>query len=369
MAKKFVRGITDIKEINKQDFDTNNVNDLLSDGEHNYIHRKKKDNSEEYHNLTNNLKTITSDDTDLISVTNYNNSTNTATLHPKHDAQKEQTLESERNTITIEHGTNATTETTKVDTNPEIVLEHANLKTGDGLSVFHEGETSSITISPTKKSPSTNLNNQLSSLIYGSQLKGRPTEGDYVTTGYITIQISDNQRIQFSVKPSTNSPSLVIMFYRFVNADNTATEWRQMAIDSNELTSLLSQKQNTLVSSTSIGVLSNNTLKQVYYYKKTYTDTNGSLTTHAKSIAQNTNINANEHEYNFIVKINKNVASVDFTLNESDTKDFNTIITKYGENNTVCISGCVFTLDGSTLTVSTANNTEQNHVITFSDII
>ena len=42
MGKKIVRGITDIKTITKQGFDTNNVNDLLSDGEHNYIHRKKK---------------------------------------------------------------------------------------------------------------------------------------------------------------------------------------------------------------------------------------------------------------------------------------------------------------------------------------
>ena len=35
MAKKIVRGITDVKTINNQDFDTNNVNDLLSDGQYN----------------------------------------------------------------------------------------------------------------------------------------------------------------------------------------------------------------------------------------------------------------------------------------------------------------------------------------------
>ncbi len=127
MAKKFVRGITDVKTINNQDFDTNNVNDLLSDGEHNYIHRKKKDNSEEYHNLTNNIKTITSDNTDLLSVTNYNNTTNTAKLSPKHDKQKEQVLDSERQTITIKHAENGTSDETKVDTNPNKVLEHDNL--------------------------------------------------------------------------------------------------------------------------------------------------------------------------------------------------------------------------------------------------
>ena len=126
MAKKIVRGITDVKTINNQDFDTNNVNDLLSDGQYNYIHRKKGEN-EEYHNLTDNIKTISSDNTELLSVTNNNKTTNTATLHPKHDAQKEQVLESTRNTISIHHGTNGTAEKTTVDTNPQKVLEHENL--------------------------------------------------------------------------------------------------------------------------------------------------------------------------------------------------------------------------------------------------
>ena len=126
MAKKIVRGITDVKTINNQDYDTNNVNDLLSDGQYNYIHRKKGEN-EEYHNLTDNIKTVSSDNTELLSVTNNNKTTNTATLHPKHDAQKEQVLESTRNTITINHGTNGTAEKTTVDTNPQKVLEHENL--------------------------------------------------------------------------------------------------------------------------------------------------------------------------------------------------------------------------------------------------
>ena len=126
MAKKIVRGITDVKTINNQDFDTNNVNDLLSDGQYNYIHRKKG-KTEEYHNLTDNIKTLSSDNTELLSVTNNNKTTNTATLHPKHDAQKEQVLESTRNTVTIHHGTNGTAEKTTVDTNPQKVLEHENL--------------------------------------------------------------------------------------------------------------------------------------------------------------------------------------------------------------------------------------------------
>ena len=126
MAKKIVRGITDVKTITNQDYDTNNVNDLLSDGQYNYIHRKKG-KTEEYHNLTDNIKTISSDNTELLSVTNYNKTTNTALLSPKHDKQKEQVLESTRDTIAINHGTNGTAEKTTVDTNPLKVLEHENL--------------------------------------------------------------------------------------------------------------------------------------------------------------------------------------------------------------------------------------------------
>lgn len=143
MAKKIVRGITDVKTINNQDFDTNNVNDLLSDGQYNYIHRKKG-KGEEYHNLTDNIKTISSDNTELLAVTNNNKTTNTATLHPKHDAQKEQVLESTRNTVNIQHGTNGTAEKTTVDTNPQKVLEHENLLTINGISKVSEGNSTTI---------------------------------------------------------------------------------------------------------------------------------------------------------------------------------------------------------------------------------
>lgn len=136
MAKKIVRGITDVKTINNQDFDTNNVNDLLSDGQYNYIHRKKGE-KEEYHNLTDNIKTVLSDNTELLSVTNNNKTTNSATLSPKHDAQKEQLLESTRNTVTINHGTNGTDEKTTVDVNFDKV--QAKLTAGDGITI--QGQT------------------------------------------------------------------------------------------------------------------------------------------------------------------------------------------------------------------------------------
>ena len=150
MAKKIVRGITDVKNINNKDFDTNSVNDLLSDGQYNYIHRKKGKN-EEYHNLTDNIKTLSSDNTELLTVTNYNKTTNTALLSPKHDKQKEQVLESTRDTITINHGTNGTDEKTTVDTNPQKVLEHENLiSNSQYVTIEHEEDSNTSEINTDK---------------------------------------------------------------------------------------------------------------------------------------------------------------------------------------------------------------------------
>ena len=283
MAKKIVRGITDVKTITNQDFDTNNVNDLLSDGQYNYIHRKKGKN-EEYHNLTDNIKTISSDNTELLSVTNNNKTTNTATLHPKHDAQKEQVIESTRDTITINHGTNGTAEKTTVDTNPQKVLEHENLIAGSYLTKTSSGNTS-------------------------------------------TLKVSDD-------------------FVGIVN-----------------------EKQNTLSSSGSIGVLSNNTLRQLYMSKREYIVNNSLLKTHVKLVSLNTDKDVAEEEYSFILKINNGSQEATFTLTGHDKDKFNNIITAYGTGNAVTINGCLFTLSDHTLTVSTDANTGRDYVITFSDII
>ena len=173
MAKKIVRGITDVKTINNQDYDTNNVNDLLSDGQYNYIHRKKGE-KEEYHNLTDNIKTISSDNTELLSVTNNNKTTNTATLHPKHDAQKEQVLESTRDTVTINHGTNGTAEKTTVDTNPQKVLEHENLiSDSEYITLDHQTGDATTHIQTTAlKEQLDGLNNQLLTIVQAIESSG-----------------------------------------------------------------------------------------------------------------------------------------------------------------------------------------------------
>lgn len=123
MSKNFVREIDGINNINKQEFYTNKPNDLLSTKEHNYIRKQKQ----EYHCLTDNIKTLSSDNTELLSVTNYNKTKNTATLHAKHDAQKEQVLTSPNNTLTFTRGTNGTNETTKIDISEDLLDTIENL--------------------------------------------------------------------------------------------------------------------------------------------------------------------------------------------------------------------------------------------------
>ena len=467
MAKKIVRGITDVKTINNQDFDTNNVNDLLSDGQYNYIHRKKG-KSEEYHNLTDNIKTISSDNTDLLTVTNNNKTNNTATLHPKHDAQKEQVLESTRNTVTINHGTNGTDEKTTVDTNPQKVLEHENLiSSSQYVTVEHEEDSNTSEIKTDKlDSKLIELNNKIPTSVGVRNLLSNTNQGktnwewatstgwvtaeDYNVDGVNAVKLSCTTDVSASwsfikyrglirklIEPNTKytlsfdvKPSIDVNFSvtlkrgdgdaPLTNAANmnkaTANQWNKVScvLTSNttlpddlsqvvylqgmpitngnwliikniklekgavpsdwspapeDIYPLLAQKQNALTSSASIGVLSNNQLRQLYLSKNEYSAANGFLKTHVKLVSVNTNVEAAEEEYNFILKINQGQQSATFTLNGHDKTKFNNIITAYGVDSTVRINDCLFTLSDSTLTVTTDVNTGSNLVITFSDII
>ncbi len=142
MSKNFVREINNIKDITKQSYLTNKVNDLLSTKKHNYI-RKETNN---YHCLTDNLKTLASSNNSLLAVTNYNDTTNKAMLHPKHDATKEQVLKTKNYTIDITRAPNDSEEKTNIDTNPRKVLEHDKLVAGNNLTKIHEDGTTTTTL-------------------------------------------------------------------------------------------------------------------------------------------------------------------------------------------------------------------------------
>ena len=225
MAKKIVRGITDVKTISNQDFDTNNVNDLLSDGQYNYIHRKKG-KTEEYHNLTDNIKTISSDNTELLSVTNYNKTTNTATLHPKHDKQKEQLLESTRNTISIHHGTNGTAEKTTVDTNPQKVLEHENLiSDSEYITLEHQtGNATSHIKTTALKEELNNLHETKQDVLTAGE--GITIEGQTISAigggATSTIQLfEDNNFTAYGHSVQTSEGALLTLSFECYNAAET----------------------------------------------------------------------------------------------------------------------------------------------------
>ena len=225
MAKKIVRGITDVKTITNQDFDTNNVNDLLSDGQYSYIHRKKG-KSEEYHNLTDNIKTISSDNTDLLAVTNNNKTNNTALLSPKHDAQKEQVLQSTRNTVTIQHGTNATPEKTNVDTNPANVLEHTNLLTNYGISKSTTGNITILGIEYTRLNIEEpfDLNNLENGRVRSNNFLNAPEHGRWLFVSSFKENLYTYQEAVALVDDKNK-------IYRRVKIEGEWREWREQCGD------------------------------------------------------------------------------------------------------------------------------------------
>ena len=359
MAKKFVRGVTGIEDIESYDKTLTNVNDILSDGQNTYVHTKKG-KVESYYNLTDNLKEVLSDDSTLITVSK-DDITNTTTLHPKHDIQKEQSLESTRSTVTIQKGTNGTRETTKVDTNPQKVLEHENLLTDYGISKNTSGNTTKLGLEYTKVNEGYDLNSLTSGHVRGYNLMNAPK------TGWCFVDTFGDG--SYIVQKATLLEWPNTQYLRLKWGSEGWIDWREQVGDKSAIDKLLTQKQNNLTSNTSIGVLSNNQLLQLYAFKNTYTHTNGILKTSIKCVAENTNINTTQEEFNFTVKINKNVNTATFSINDVDKNRFTTIFTNYGSDNTVIISGLVFSLTGSSLTVSSSTTLDENQVITFSDIL
>ena len=251
MAKKIVRGITDVKTINNQDFDTNNVNDLLSDGQYNYIHRKKGKN-EEYHNLTDNIKTLSSDNTELLTVTNNNKTTNTALLSPKHDKQKEQLLESTRNTVTIHHGENGADEKTTVDTNPQKVLEHENLQTTYGISKSTAGNITTLGLEYTKVADGFDLNTLETGNVRGEGFVNSPEDGQWFFVSSIALSGGSYAK-QEAVRVLGSSST---KYKRTKNA-GVWGEWREQAGDKSVIDGLLAQKQDVLTAGTGITIQGN----------------------------------------------------------------------------------------------------------------
>ena len=327
MAKKFVRGVTGIDDIETFDKSLTNVNDLLSDGQNTYVHTKKGKN-EFYYNITNAVNEIQSSDNTL-------------------------TITKENDTVSISNSGLATKQ--------ELATKENTLSVDYGISKTSSGNTTKLGFEYTYVSNGFDLNNLTNGNVRGYNLTNAPHDNKWY---YVSSFGDENYTIQDVILLTPPNTA-----YRRVRDNGVWQSWHEQIGDKSVIDDMLSQKQNTITNNTSIGALSNNQLIQLYCVRNTYTHANGFMKTYVKNVAVNTNVNAMLEEFNFSVKINQNSENIVVTLDSHDTSAFNTIMTKYGSNNTVSISGCVFTLSGSSLTVSTTNNTNQNYVITFSDIL
>ena len=360
MAKKFVRCVTGVEDIEQFDKTLTNINDLISDGQDTYVHTKKG-KVESYYNLTDNLKTITSDDSTLMTVTK-DDTTNNVTINPKHDTQKEQSLESTRNTVTIKHGSNGTRETTKVETNPQKVLEHENLLNDYGVSKTTSDTTSKIGLEYTAVQNGFDLNTLNNGLIRAGSFINSPSDRTWY---FVSSFVEGNYAIQKAVALLDSSNKTYI---RYRN-NGSWEQWREQVGDKSVIDGLLAQKQNKIENNGSIAP-SGDGLRQLLTNYQTYTHTNGILNTYSKWVSLNSHPDTQIYEEAyFTVKINKGATSATFTIDENDNRKFNKIMTSYGQNNSVIINGCILTLSGSYLTVTTSNNVDNNYVITFSNVI
>ena len=123
MAKKFVRGVTGVDDIESFDKTLTNVNDLISDGKNTYVHTKKgKD--EFYYNITNAVNQVQSVDNTL-TITKENDTVSIAnnTLATK------QELETKQNTLTAGDGINLNNNTISIIHTPESTVDCNNIIT------------------------------------------------------------------------------------------------------------------------------------------------------------------------------------------------------------------------------------------------
>lgn len=128
MAKKFVRGVTGIEDIESYDKTLTNVNDILSDGQDTYVHTKKG-KTESYYKLTDGIKQVESSD-NMLSITKEDGTISIANsgLATKEEltplATKEE-LASKQDTLTS--GVGLTIDNNQIDINTSYIKHYNNI--------------------------------------------------------------------------------------------------------------------------------------------------------------------------------------------------------------------------------------------------
>ena len=150
MAKKFVRGVTGVDDIDKFDKTLTNVNDLISDGQNTYVHTKKG-KVESYYNLTNNVKAITSnsnyikiekDEASSSTLINSNNiskkfeTVDSALLSKQNTLMAGAGVELRNNIISVIHVPQSTVDCNKVITTQYLKVGDKSTNLPKGVSVY-----------------------------------------------------------------------------------------------------------------------------------------------------------------------------------------------------------------------------------------
>jgi hypothetical protein len=239
-------------------------------------------------------------------------------------------------------------------------LEHDNLLTDYGISKTTLGNTTKLGIEYTKVPDGFDLNNLTTGYVRGTNLTNAPS------TGWYFVETFGEGLYLIQKATCLNYPNTQYLRLKF---DGSWIEWRERLGDKSVIDGLLAKKQNKIENNGSIAP-SGDGLRQLITDYQTYTHTNGLLNTYSKWLSLNIQPETQIYEEAyFTIKINKGATSATFTLNENDKRKFNKLMTSYGQNNTLSISGCILSLSGSDLTVTTANSVDNNYVITFSNII
>ena len=152
---------------------------------------------------------------------------------PQHDTQKEQVLASTRNTITIGHGANGTSETTKVDTNPEKVLEHSNLLTDYGVSKTKSGNTTKLGLEYTRVQDGYDLNNLVNGRIRGVQFVNAPKANTWYFVSSFTENMYTIQEAVTLVNPKNTT-------YRRTKQNGVWGAWREQVGDKSVIDTAIS---------------------------------------------------------------------------------------------------------------------------------
>ena len=156
----------------------------------------------------------------------------TGSSTPQHDTQKEQVLASTQSTITITHGTNGTSETTKLDTNPLKVLEHDNLLTDYGISKNTSGNTTKLGIEYTSVPDGFELNNFYNGNIKGLNLNHSPQSNKWY---YVSARGDNNfafQEAKLLTAPNTT--------YIRLKDNGVWKDWREQVGDKSVIDAAIS---------------------------------------------------------------------------------------------------------------------------------